>query len=790
MFKRIRQWFSSEYDDPGVKPPAQDLVSRSAALQAQGNRCLDQGNLLQAEQCYRQALAGDPDNAERWVNLGFVQIEMGRLSEASASLMQAIARDTNNCDSHYLLGTVLENMGELPQAAQEYRAALSLKPAFDICCRDLVRVLFHLGHLDEAQSTLSRGLELHADLADLHLYKGHMAMAQGHAIAAVKSYEQAVKLAPGQPGLHAALGQAHEKLGHWSLASASFQAARTLEPNNPEHLKGLADILQKQGRSELALDLYRQGLTLAPNHAGLLANMSLAMRSLGLLEEARAACERAISLAPQMIAAHNNLGITLTQMGKLPQAIVCLQQAIEHEPGFAPAHSNLGVALQKLGRLEPAIRCYRDALALDPGYLEAHSNLLFALSFIEDLSAAAFLAEAQAFGASVQRLVSGTSPSTAPRTQGQKLKVGLVSGDFHEHPVGFFLENMLRHLDHGRIDLIAYATQVREDALTRRIRPSFTQWRDIAGLGDAEAATLVRQDAIDILVDLAGHTANNRLALFAWRPAPLAVSWLGWWASTGLREMDYVLSDPVSLPEAYHSHFSEKVWYLPQTRFCFTPPDTKAALDVTHLPALQAGYITFACFQQISKISDQVLALWSRIAAALPHARFRVQNASFDTHSGCDSFRTRLHAAGLNAESFTLHPASSREAYLKAYQSVDLVLDTFPFNGATTTCEALWMGVPTITLAGERLVARQGASLMSGAGLGDWVASSQDDYVGLAIEKARDLEALNRLRLGLRAAVLASPVFDARLFANQWMQALEGMRASMLETSVRAATEG
>ena len=767
--------------------PSPEATARSKALLAEGNRYLDQGNLVRAEQCYRQALALDGANPANLVNLGFVQIELGQLSVARDTLVQAIALDGANCDSQYLLGTVLESLGAVPEAAEHYRTALTLKPEFDVCCRDLVRVLFQLGRLDEAQTTLSQGLTLYPHLADLHFYQGHLGMAQGRTAQAAQDYQRAVELAPTEARLHSALGQAREKLNQLESAADSFTAAHTLEPDNPEHLKGLADIHQIQGRSASALALYQQGLARTPDHAGLLANMSLALCAMGQLDAARIACERAISVAPTMMAARNNLGITLTEMGELSGAVACLLQAIELHPEFAAAHCNLGAAYQKQGLLQQAIKSYRQALSLDENYLEAHSNLLFALSFSQEVPAAEFLAEAQAYGASATRLVSDVPRPTKalPLAPGRKLRVGLVSGDLHEHPVGYFLENVLRHLDQDRIELFAYAAQRRDDALTQRIRPVFHEWRTIAGLGDAQAAALIQSDGIDILMDLAGHTAHNRLALFAWRPAPLAVSWLGWFASTGLKEMDYFLADPVSVPASDEQHFSETIWYLPHTRFCFTSPKTKAEMEVSTLPALHAGHPTFGCFQQIGKVNDQVLAIWSRIAAALPLALFHIQNPSFNAEAGCEAFRKRLRAAGLPPERFRLCAASSREEYLKAYQTVDIALDTFPFNGATTTCEALWMGVPTVTLAGDRLVARQGASLMTAAGLADWVADSEEAYVTLAIQKASDLEALSKLRQCLRATVLTSPLFDAPLFANHLLQALEAMQATRLQPLVR-----
>jgi predicted O-linked N-acetylglucosamine transferase (SPINDLY family) len=286
-------------------------------------------------------------------------------------------------------------------------------------------------------------------------------------------------------------------------------------------------------------------------------------------------------------------------------------------------------------------------------------------------------------------------------------------------------------------------------------------------------ANRIRADGIDILIDLSGHTAYNRLPVFAWKPAPVQVSWLGYFATTGVAAIDYFVADPWTLPESEEINFTEKVWRLPETRLCFTPPD--AAVAVSTLPALVNGYVTFGCFNNLSKMNDKVVAVWARVMEAVPGSRLFLKARQLTEASVRQSIAERFAAHGIDEGRLILEDYVPRENYLAAYQRVDLALDPFPYTGGTTTAEALWMAVPVLTLAGERFISRQGVGLLMNAGLSDWVASDPDDYVARALAHASDLPRLSALRGNLRAQVLASPVYDAARFAKHFETALRGM---------------
>jgi predicted O-linked N-acetylglucosamine transferase (SPINDLY family) len=491
---------------------------------------------------------------------------------------------------------------------------------------------------------------------------------------------------------------------------------------------------------------------------------------------------RAIQLQPEFLPAHLNLGLVLHKQGDSLAAIDIFQKALNLSPNDPQLLSNLGGAFQLSGQLKSAIASYREALAQHPDYLPAQQNLLYALSFSADCSPADYLSEARKFGAKVSALARPYSHGLTAQEGDRPLRVGFVSGDLRNHAVGYFLENVVAKIRPERFALVAYANWPQEDALTLRIKPFFTEWHQIEALSDESLAAKIQADSIDILLDLSGHTAANRLSLFAWRAAPVQVAWLGYWASTGIAEIDFVLVDKVAVPDPEYLQFTEKIWCLPEIRYCLTAPPIDQLGAVTTLPALRNGYVTFASFQVLSKINDAVLLIWSQILAALPGARFRLQNWQFGSPSGKAHFLQRLHQLGINSTPFDLLAGSNRQDYLASYAQIDVVLDTFPFPGGTTTIEALWMGVPTLTLSGKSLLARQGESILRCAGLADWVVHNEHDYVIQTMTHVQNLQQLSKLRANLRQQVAATKLVDAEKFALDFENALLGIwRQKQLE---------
>ena len=392
------------------------------------------------------------------------------------------------------------------------------------------------------------------------------------------------------------------------------------------------------------------------------------------------------------------------------------------------------------------------------------------LNYNPDLNVIDYLATARKFGELVTEKTQTLSPDYQCLPVPKKLRVGFVSGDLRNHPIGYFLESILSSIDPSTIELIAYTTTPTVDDLSERIQPFFSMWKPIYGQTDEAAATLIHADGIHVLLDLSGHTAGNRLPMFGYKPSPVQASWLGYFATTGLNEMDYLIGDPYVTPPKDDDQFTEKVWRLPETRWCFTPPNTDVGVSVP--PALNNGYVTFGCFNNATKVNDKVVELWAKVLDAIPNSRLLFKAKQFDDQLVRESTIQRFAAQGVNSNRISLEGQEDRQKYFEAYNKIDITLDPFPFTGGTTSVESLWMGVPLVTLAGHSLVARQGVGVLMNAGLSDWIAENGEEYVAKVVLFASDLDKLASLRAGLRSQVLASPLFDAPRFARNIENAL------------------
>jgi predicted O-linked N-acetylglucosamine transferase (SPINDLY family) len=597
--------------------------------------------------------------------------------------------------------------------------------------------------------------------------------AQGKSADALEAKKRAVELLPGDAQARANLANGLSDARRWGDAQEQFDKAIALDPRSIPSWRGLANVMSATGRFREAAQCLQRCAALQPASADALNEWGTALRVAQQMREARAAYERALAIDANHVEALTNLGNTLADLGEPSAAEERYRQALALQPARAAIHNNLGNLLKYVGRFAESLDCYREAMRLDPDFEPARTNFLLGLNHVPGAAPEEMKRHAQDYGSWATRRA-GTLPRAARSSRGGRpLRVGWVSGDFRGHPVGYFLESTLAHWPTDRVELTAYTTFLEEDETTRRMRPRFSQWVPIANLSDRAAAARIAEDEIDLLVDLAGHTAHNRLGVFAWRPAPVQATWLGYFATTGVEQMDWILADAVSIRPGEEDRFTERVWRLPGTRMCFTPP--AGAPDVSPLPADANGHVTFGSFQNLGKINDDVLALWSRGMAQVPGSRLRVQNVQLGEAESQRRFRERLARAGIDPSLASLHGKASRNAYLAAHAEVDLILDTFPYPGGTTTCEALWMGVPTVALAGDTMLARQGESLLEAAGLADWIARDADEYVRLATQGASAPEKLRMLRFGLRVEVAGSRLFDAPRFAHELARAFESM---------------
>lgn len=464
--------------------------------------------------------------------------------------------------------------------------------------------------------------------------------------------------------------------------------------------------------------------------------------------------------------------------GKVDVALASCRRMLGLYPEMPEAHFTLGNVLTTEGKLDDAIASFKNALLYRPQYAEAHTNLLMALHYSTQYSNRDIFGYAREFGRSIEP--SGSLRDfTNTGDSRQKLRIGYVSPDFRAHPVGYFLARVLEAHDPASVEVFCYSNSNVVDAMTTRLRAAAHGWRNIVGLQDLAAAAMILQDGIDILVDLAGHTADNRLPLFALKPAPVQVTWLGYFGTTGLSTIDYIIADRFVIPPGEEAYFTEKVWRLPDCYLCYAPH----ALDIPvgPFPALTNGFVTFGCINNHAKISPETVAAWTTILKRLEGSRLFLKTwRLFDTDCQA-SLLSQFTSHGVEADRLILEGRSPLAEALTAYNRVDIALDPFPFGGGTTTAETLWMGVPLVTLQGGRWTGRMSQSILATLDLNDWVAKDVDQYIETVCLLAADLPHLADLRAGLRERLENSAFCDGPGFTKSLEAAYRGMWTAWCE---------
>jgi len=657
---------------------------------------------------------------------------------------------------------------------------------------------------------LSQAVRLQPQDAETLCNLGNAQKARGQAQAAEASYRQALHWRPGHAAGHYNLAILLNEQNRMDEAEVAYRQTLQLQPSMVDAHNNLGQLLERLGRHREAADAYAAAVAVRPDHAEAWCNFGAALGQQGKVADAQTALRKAIALNPRFAQAHHNLGIALKQahqydaacdslrtaaklkadyvdprhalgdllrtLRRYDEAILMLKRVIALAPQHADAWIDLGNVHKDLGELQDAVDSYKQALAIDPNHAQAHSCLQMVSNYIPGISASRLREQALEYGTFVTQHARPFTAWTGDLDPERPLRVGLVSGDLYSHPVGYFLESVMQalHRQAGNdFHLTAYATQPFRDALTDRLMACTVGWNVVVGMPDEALAQRIHADRIDILIDLSGHTGNNRLPVFGWKPAPVQVTWLGYFATTGVSQMDHLLADPWTVPAALEDGFTEHIGRLPQTRLCFTPPATSA--EVSALPALRNGHITFGCFNNLTKLNDDVIALWAKVLLAVPNSRLLLKASQLDSAMVRQKTQSRFNAQGVSSDKLILQGPSTRDDYLQAYGQIDIALDPFPFTGGTTSAEGLWMGVPVLTLAGDSMVARQGVSLLMNAGLPDWVADTPGDYVAKAVAHTCDLATLTTLRSGLRERVIRSPLFDAEQFATHLGTALRDM---------------
>ena len=678
--------------------------------------------------------------------------QQGKFAEAKEIYQQILRAQPTHLDALKMLATIAAQNNESQLAIDLFDQVLALRPADATTLNNRGITLVNLDRLDEARVSFEQALKLKPDDINTRQNLANVLNTLGDFKVAVQHYRKVATAMPTDAAAQQNLAVVLQALGEYGEAMASYQKAINLAPANLEARSKLGTMFKETGHTEEAIDCVRNALAIAPDNDELVVNLGNALRDSGQLVEAESSYRRAITINPECVEAFNNLGSLLSALGRLDEAVISFRQALAKRPDFVSAHSNLLFMYQYLPTLDQAVlteelRRFGELVEQD---LKPYSDWPKANSAVGD--------DPQSL-----RLV-------------RPLRVGFVSGDLRQHPVGNFLQGALEALaknTRGRLEIYAYANHFQFDDVSKHIKASCHTWRFDHRLSDAMLAEKIRDDGIDVLIDLSGHSGHNRLPALALKPAPVQATWLGYLGRTGLSAFDYLIADTWTLPDTIAQNFIETIWHMPDCYLCFTEPVN--APDVNLLPSLENGYITFGCFNNLTKMNAEVVAVWARVLHRVPESRLYLKAKQFVEPSVEKSVLERFANHGIDGKRLILKDLVPRKNYLAPYNELDIALDPFPYPGITTTVESLFMGVPVLTLTGNSFLSRQGLGILSNAGLPHWIAEDADDYVEKAATHASDLPQLVALRSGLRQQVLASPLFDAPRFAAHFETALRRM---------------
>ncbi|MDE2432825.1 MAG: tetratricopeptide repeat protein [Burkholderiales bacterium] len=747
---------------PAVQPVAspehvvQDKMQQAVSLH-------QSGQLGQAVAGYEQILASDPQHFGALNMLGVAMHQLGQSDRAISLIKQALQVKSDYVGALGNLGKIYDDLGQMELAIDAYDQALVLKP-------DLADVLVNKSALQHALKdyagaliSAQRAIELRQDLPQAFNNRGNAQRALGQIQQAIQSYDAALALDPAYVDALCNRGSALQADGQSQLALESFDRAISVDPNFAAAHVCRGDVLRELEQWQGALTSYERALRLRPEDAITHVNCGVTLQSLRRPSDAVAAFDRALQLDERLVEAHYNRGVSLNELKRLEEALAAYDRVIALRPDSVQAHANRGHVLNDLGRHRECVAALRHALTLNPDDALTHANLVYAMMYQADFSAADILAEAQRWD---QMHARKHGLQIAPHTNSvdpeRRLRIGYVSPDFWGgHCQALFSVPLLTHHDADAFEIFVYSHTGQSDNVTALLQRHVAHWCDTRALSDDQLAQRIRDDQIDILVDLTLFMANGRPLLFARKPAPVQVAWLAYPGTTGLSAMDYRLTDPYLDPPGENDDlYSEKSLRLPDTFWCYDPLTSE--IDPGPVPASVNGYVTFGCLNNFCKVSDDTLRLWGRVMSSVPRSRLLLLAPAGQHRRRATDL---LGEYGIEADRVEFVEFVPRSQYLEYYRRLDVCLDTFPYNGHTTSLDAFWMGVPVVTKRGHTIAGRAGWSQLNNLGLTELHAEDENGFVQCAVELAGNLVHLQELRSGLRARMRASPLMDGARFA-------------------------
>ncbi len=733
------------------------------------------GALNDALNIYLDIIRADPECFLAIFNAGLIAYQLGNHEGARELFELGLLQHSDNPQLHNALGVVLLDQGDLAAACSRFECAIEFAPEFSDAHFNLGRALKFLNHDERSEASLLRSSQLDPKRTDALIELSIVLRRQQRVAEAREVLNDGLRRNPNCILTLVNLGALELSRGNLEAAEDASSRALALSPKDVESLTNLGLIRAKQGRIQDAISFYHRAITVNPQAANAHSNLGSLLSEMNLTDAAKIHLEKAVEIQPGHTQARTNLCSLLCSSGSLSAAISVIEDAIKASPESAEAHNNLGQALRDVGRINEAVQEYARATQLAPLDRRFFSNWIVAEQYRPDVS--------------LQRLMNLNeewnrrfSPNTHARQSvgwkqlaepSRRLRIGFLSSDLSQHPVGFFSIGVAESLDSERFELLIYNDRRDGDWLTKRFRNAADDYRDVAGVSDQDCRALIMDDNIDVLFDLNGHFhGGRRLPVFSERAAPLQISWAGYAGSTGVGNIDYILTDAIQTPTAEDQYYTESVYRIPDGYVCYTPPAYSPS--VSEPPHKKTGFITFGCFNNPAKLNVQIISTWASIMLNVPNSRMLLKYRGMADPANQERIVSAFQQAGIEDFRLELQGRSPHSELLEAYGDVDISLDTSPYSGGLTTCESLWMGVPVVTLPGQTMAGRHTASHLTQVGLNELITTSKNSFAQIAVALARDSRTLTNLRHNLRARMVTT-LCDQAGFTRRWEAAVRSM---------------
>ncbi|MBF0359086.1 MAG: tetratricopeptide repeat protein, partial [Magnetococcales bacterium] len=711
---------------------------------------------------------GEKDEAVNNLNTALkIEPENSRIKE----YLQAILSEEDSRADPLQQGIKFHNSGRIDEAIHWYQKALEKDPENATALSNMGCAQHSTGNFDAAVTSLRKAIAIKENFAEAYNNLGNSLQEQGNIEEAIESYQKAISIKTDFAEAYSNLGNVLQKQLNLGVAVACYQKAILISPNHASYYSNLGSALQKQDRLDEAVVNFRKAIAIRPDYAEAYYNLGDTFHKQAKFEKAITSYHKAIAINSGYAEAYNNLGVTLKEQVKLDEAIASYQKAIAINPNYVEAHSNLGISFQEQGKFNEAVSCFQKAITIKPDHKEAYSNFLFLISYYCLYSNSETVKYHQLWDTVNGKLGLENSFSHLSDNRADKrLKIAYLSPDFKQHPVSNFMRGVLQNHNRNNFKVYCYANVAAPDAITAEFQKYADVWQDTLTLSDYDLAQQIYNDGIDILIDLSGHTNENRLKVFTYKPAPIQTTYLGYCTTTGLQAMDYWLTDRYLTPENTQEKSVETVVRLPSCWVCYKPnkypPIALSDRD-------SACGVVFGSFNHLSKINQTVAMVWSQILLTMPTAKLILKTKQLVSLNEQERISQVFAEYGIKRERLILQKDSS--SYLEDYGLVDIVLDPFPRTGGATTADALWMGVPVITLAGQRMIERQGVSLLTAVSKEEWIAETVDEYITKAVELAGKGRRDEEQRLSLHNLVINSQLCNYTGFARDIEQAYRQM---------------